>query len=194
MRIEGLGDLLRELQEVPQEISKRVLKGMVAKGASVIRREAVRRAPMYTGADADLASVAGGRGRAIQAGHPPPGTLKRAIYQARLSDKCSETLEVWCVDVRRGKRAQSFGKAGENLDAYYALWVEFGHYTRVPHAMTATAKAAGRALGEARWVPAQPYMRPAFETKKDEALNVMRQYLIDNLPLALAASRILKAG
>jgi HK97 gp10 family phage protein len=174
-------DLLLDLQALPQTIQTRVMKGAVATGASVIRKEAIRLAPTYTGDVAD--------------GHPPPGTLKKAIYQTRLPSQCTPTQEVWKVDVRRGKAARNTrrGKGVANLDAFYAKWVEFGHYTRVPHAMTKTAKAAGRALGVARYVPPHPFMRPAVQAKAGEAFKAMQTYIYQQLPLATAALRIVRA-
>lgn len=185
LEIPGLDDMLRELRELPTAIRVKVLRNVVASGAAVIRREAVRLAPAST----DAGPVK------PQAGHPPPGTLKRAIYQTRMTQLCTPTDEVWKVDVRHGKQARSSkrGKSTANLDAYYAMWVEFGHFTRVPHSMTKTAKAAGRALGVARYVPAHPFMRPAFETQSAAALEAMRAKLADELPYATAAMKFIRA-
>jgi HK97 gp10 family phage protein len=180
LQVKGLDQLLAELNALPQAIQTRLMKGVVATGASVIRKKAIDLAPEFTG---DVA-----------AGHPPPGTLKKAIYQARMVSACTATREVWIVDVRRGKRAQSFGKKGENRDAFYALWVEYGHFTRVPHAMTKQAKAAGRALGVAKWVPPHPFMRPAVVMASQQAFEAMRAYLQKNMPLALTAMRFVKAA
>jgi HK97 gp10 family phage protein len=180
LQVKGLDQLLAELQALPQALQTRVMKGAVATGASVIRKKAIALAPLYTGD--------------MEAGHPPPGTLKKAIYQTRLPQACTATREVWKVDVRRGKKARSVGKKGANLDAFYASWVEFGHYTRVPHEMTKTAKAAGRALGVAKWVPPRPFMRPATAMASGEALAAMRDYLQKNLRLAVTAMRFVKAN
>lgn len=180
VEIEGLAGLLSELKAFPQAVTTRVLRGAAATGASVIRKEAILRAPTYTGPE--------------EQGHPRPGTLKKAIYQVRMVQECTPTREVFKVDVRRGKRAQSVGKRGANLDAFYASWVEYGHYARVPHAMTKTAKAAGRALGVAKWVPAKPFMRPALQAKGEDALKAMRDYIRQNIPLATTAMRFLRAA
>lgn len=178
--VQGLEQVMREMYALAPALRDRVLKGMCATGASVLRQEAIKRAPMYE--------------EAVAAGHPPPGTLKKAIYQARLVDKCTATQEVWAVDVRKGKKFRSMGKAGVNRDAYYAGWVEFGHFTRVPHAMTKTARAAGRALGVAQYVAPQPFMRPAFETKKSEALRAMQEYAEKHLSYATQMNTYLKAA
>jgi hypothetical protein len=177
-----LAAMLREIQELPRRVQERLLKGAVATGCSVIRQEAILRAPEYTGK--------------VSEGHPPPGTLKKAIYQTRLVDKCTPTREVWKVDVRRGKTAQTTKRGGGivNLDAYYASWVEYGHYAAPPHGLTKTAKAVGKAIGVIGFVPAHPYMRPAFEAKKNEALQAMGRYIAVNLPAATSANRFIKAA
>lgn len=93
--------------------------------------------------------------------HPPPGALKAAIYQARLLKECTGTVEAWLVSVRKGPRAAASVRG--NVDAYYATWVEYG-----------TVK-----------MGAKPFMRPAFEAKKNEAVEAMRQYVLAKLPDAL---------
>lgn len=153
MQITGLQDLNRMLTGLPQSLQTRVLRGMTATGASVIRKEAILRAPVYTGE--------------VSQGHPPPGTLKKAIFQYRLSRECTPTRETFIVDVRKGKTIGKKGRINAN-DAFYANWVERG-----------TAKMA-----------AKPFMRPAFETKKQAAVEAMRAYLIERLPDAVAGARI----
>lgn len=171
--VPGLADMLAELSRLPEVMQRRVVRGAVATGCSVIRREVAARAPEFTG---DVAQ-----------GHPPPGTLKRAVYQARLVDQCTGTAEVWTVGVRAGKR--------QRADAFYARWVEYGHYTRTPAGpgTRAARRAVARASGTARWVPARPYFRPAFDAKRNEAMQAMQDYITENLPLAAASFRYIQA-
>ena len=188
MTIEGLDAMVREIQGFAPALRAKLLKGACASACSVLRQEAVRRAPVYE--------------EAVPAGHPPGGTLAKAIYQTRWVDKCTDQAEVWFVDVRRGKRFRNTGRTvgpmgptqGVNKDAFYASWVEFGHYARGPKGLTKVAKAAARALGVARYVPPHPFMRPAFESKKGAAMEAMRQYLAQHLPLMTAANHYLKAA
>lgn len=186
MQIDGLQQMLAELRSLPDVLQKRVMKGAVATGCSVIRKEAILNAPEWTGP--------------VSQGHPPPGTLKRAIYQTRLTDECTATVETWKVDVRRGKAAQSVkrGKSTVNLDAYYATWVEYGHYTRAPKGQSRrvedrAVRAAARGLGVAHWVPAKPFMRPAFDLKAKAAIDAMQSYFNERLPAALLAMKYIKA-
>jgi hypothetical protein len=175
----GLPDFLAELRALPAKVQSKVMTGMVSAGAAVVQAEIARRAPVYTGE--------------VSAGHPPPGTLAKAIYRVRVPSECTPSREVWKVAVRKGKAAQKTrrGKSTVNLDAYYATWVEYGHYTRVPHAMTKTAKAAGRMLGVAKWVPAHPFFRPGVDASTQASFNAMQGYLERQMPLAVAAGRFL---
>lgn len=186
--IVGVQELMAELRRLPEVLQQKIMRGAVGTAANVIKREAVMRAPVFTGA--------------VSQGHPPPGALKAAIYATRLVDKCTINSEVWLVGVRQGKRARNSGSKtskfgptqGKNLDAYYASWVEYGHYARVSKSMSKDAKAAGRGLGAATWVAARPFMRPAFETKKGDALEAACAYIQRNLPVATASFRFLKAA
>lgn len=90
----------------------------------------------------------------IPDGHPPAGTLKRSIFIKR--NPTGNSLNVsFSVFVRK-----HYTKGGKNngivangpYDAYYASWVEFG-----------TVKMSKR-----------PYLRPAFEVKKDEAVEAIK--------------------
>jgi HK97 gp10 family phage protein len=175
--IPDLAAFLRELQDLPRIVQMRLMKGAVASAASVIRKEAILRAPVAP---------------RVGTKQMPPGTLKKAIYQTRLSEKCTPTLEVWKVDVRTGKRTTKKGTA--LADAYYASFVEYGHYARQSAAIGSRKTRRAKALaGGAEWVPAKPFMRPAFEVKKAEAQQALIQYLRDNLPAAIAANKFLKA-
>ena len=180
---DGLEQALSELRLVPHVIAQRVLRGAVATAASVVRKEIVLRAP-DSGASGPQ-----------KPGGSAPGTLKRAIYQVRNTQLCTPVQETFKVGVRQGKRAtKNVNGRSVSVDAYHASWVEYGHFARVPHEMTKTAKAAGRMLGVAKWVPAHPFFRPGVAASSDAALAAMRDYIKSQLPLATAAMRFLKAA
>jgi HK97 gp10 family phage protein len=157
VQVKGLSELAAALRDLPDRIARNALRGATAAGAAVIRKEAVRRAPVYHG---DVA-----------AGHPKPGTLKRALYQVQSRELSGLVQQVFVVGVRTGKARQAVEKKRtikgkravvgvENLDAYYWRFVEFG-----------TSKMAAR-----------PFMRPAFEAKKTAAVEAIRQYLAERIP------------
>lgn len=151
VQIKGLAELNRALAELPPRLARNVLRGSVAAGAAVIRQEAKERAPRYAGE--------------VVAGHPPPGTLKRAIYSAQARRLSSLLEQVYHVGVVSGKRAKvgkaksGKAKSGKSKDAYYWRFVEFG-----------TVKMA-----------AKPFLRPAFEAKKLEAVEAIRRYMAERI-------------
>lgn len=181
---------LRELFLFPDVMRKRLMVGTVATGAAVIKNEAIRLAPLWTGE--------------VAKGHPKPGTLKKAIYQVKMVEFCNEMQEVWKVDVRRGATAKKasvkHSKRGlvkiDGVDAYYALWVEYGHYTRTPGMdgkQHRKARSGVDLYTGSKWVPGKSYMRESFRTQKQAALDAMQTYLDQNLPDAANAFKYLKA-
>lgn len=142
--IKGLAELAAKLHALPDKLAKKHLAGAMVAGAAVIRDEARTLAPVYTGP--------------VSQGHPPPGTLRRAVILKRIPERSSRDRQVVYVVVRHGKKfSRVFKKkkgvlqASVNLDAFYWRFVEFG-----------TAKMAAR-----------PFMRPAFEAKKRAAVEVI---------------------
>lgn len=140
VEVKGLKELNDALRELPDRIARNVLRGATSAGAAVIRKEAQAKAPVYTGE--------------VSKGHPPPGTLKRAVYQKQIRELSSLVNQTFYVGVRRGKHAK------KGIDAFYWTFVEFG-----------TSKMAAR-----------PFLRPAFEAKKNEAVQAIKQYLTDRIP------------
>lgn len=139
--VKGLRELNEALKELPDRVAKNVLRGATAAGAAVIRKETKAKAPVYHG---DVAK-----------GHPPPGTLKRAVYQKQISERSTLVQQVFYVGVRTGRSAMKKG-----LDAFYWFFVELG-----------TARMAAR-----------PFLRPAFEAKKQEAVEAIKAYLAKRIP------------
>jgi len=94
------------------------------------------------------------------------GTLKRAVFQKQIRELSSETNQVFYVGVRKGKKYQAVkrGKKTVDQDAFYASWVEYGH-------MAANGVQ----------VPAHPFVRPAYEATKDQAMQTIRDYLAEHL-------------
>lgn len=82
--------------------------------------------------------------------HPPPGTLKRSIIFRSIEERSDEFRRVFKVTVRKGVRKMR-GKYSWNYDAYYAHLVEHEY---------------GGARNKAK-----PFLRPAFEAKKQEAVD-----------------------
>lgn len=127
---------------------------------SKVKRGILRRA---TGAGARI-MVREARARApiLKEPHPnrKPGTLRKNIRYANVRGN-----KLGIHEVMVGVRIIKGGKGGPD-DAFYWRFVEFG---------TAHARA-------------QPFLRPAFETKKVEAANVMKESLVDQIETQAARS------
>lgn len=168
--VRGIGPLLDAMRALPQNIGKNVLRGAVNAGASVFRREAVRLAPVYSPPP---------DGKTDE--RVDPGLLKRAIYQKHMPGSSNNLTQVYIVGVRSGKgnRFRKRGKGFVGMDAYYAKWVEFGHWyvPRRPEGIGKKQHRSRYATPPGLYVPAKPFMRPAFETKKKEAAQAIEDYL-----------------
>lgn len=184
--------LIAEYRQLPA-----VLRGPLARGAAKaamteLRDRAIAKAPTSAGPEGTEDG-------------PPPGNLKRAVYCMRLPEECSTDLEVWKVDVRKGagkwKHKRNAGRDTNTAGAYYAGFVEFGHFTRTPRPVLLgpggtrnKRRQDFQASGKAQWVPAQPYMRPALDSMRSDFATIMQSYIARNLPEALAVFKYMKPG
>jgi HK97 gp10 family phage protein len=126
MKIEGLAELQKALNELPQELHKGPLRSAVSAAAKVVQDEAKNNAPVDT------------------------GVLRKAIYRTRSKSGSSAVQETAIVGVRYGRKYRKRG-----MDAWYWRFKEFG-----------TAKMA-----------ATPFMRPAFDTTKEQQIEAMKTRL-----------------
>lgn len=94
------------------------------------------------------------------------GVLQAAIYKKQIPELSSVTQQIFHIGWRKGKRYQAVikGKRTVNLDAYYGMYLEFG-----------TSKMSAR-----------PFMRPAFETQKENTIEAVRVYLEKRIPEEIA--------
>jgi len=173
-KVEGLRELQDALKQLPDNIAKNVLRGAVASGAAVIRDQAKSNAPVYHGD--------------VSKGHPPPGTLKRSIYIKQIREFSDLHRQVFFIGVRRGKQFRNQGKKGNlSQDAFYWTWVEFGHYWHSGKSITTKSERGKLYRGEsfhegAQFVLAHPFLRPAFESQKDNAVEQMKAYMTKRIP------------
>lgn len=155
VKVEGLAELRDLLQrKLPYEIQTKALQSTLAKAAQPILKDARSRVPVKS------------------------GRLRRAIYSFR--DKASTKVKaIRLISVRSGRRHG--GK-----DAFYWKWVEFGRgeskVGKKRGAPRGGARAASLGTPERGWfgkkvkaVAARPFMRPAFESRKMEALETFRK-------------------
>ena len=105
------------------------------------------------------------------------GILKSAIYQKHVAELSNLEKQVYYVSWRKGRQSE--------LDAYYGVWVEYGHWY-VPKRPKNKSKKEHRAAHRNKFIPEHPFLRPAFEAKKSAAISAMREKLTENIRAAIA--------
>lgn len=150
----------RTVNELAESVDEPTLRAVGFAGADIFRDEAKRNA----------------------ASHIQTGILHRNIIIKRVEEESDGSVrQVYIVTVRKG----NYGGG----DAFYARWVEKGHKF-VPRNKTVSARtgrtvgwAAHRRAAELEYgtatVQAYPYMRPAYESKKHEAVDHMSTTLAE---------------
>ena len=164
VHIAGMRELLQGLSKLPFELGKGAIYAALNGAARIVRDEAIKRAPELSPTDP-----------MVRKGFRKPGTLKRSIKASRSKiNKGQRGLWEVIVRVKPLKKAQrarfkaQTGLAGNKNpdDPFYWWWVEFG----------------------TKHSPAQPFLRPAFDTTKEQQLEAMRKRM--KASLARAAKKI----
>jgi len=169
--IAGLAELNRKFAALPPAVERNVVRSSMLEGARPMRDDARNRAPEYHGD--------------VQQGHPPPGTLKKAIIIKYIPELSRGGRFVYFILVRHGKKFQKMGKKQVNRDAYYWWFVERGHYTRAAGGQLKRGRGrladinAKTQAGSISFVPPVSFMRKAFESQRmpslDKILDAMRR-------------------
>ena len=175
--LSGFKELAEGLRELPGTVSRRILGAAVSAGALTIQLEMKKNAEAMR----------------------DTGTLARSIYRKYIAEASGPEKKVYIVAPRRGKKgAKGKKKLSARLDAYYAGYVELGHFSR-PAGTHLNKFGLKRAnvlprhtdrgginnevladqvqAGNVKWVPAHPFMRPAFDVKKEAAVEAIGQVL-----------------
>jgi HK97 gp10 family phage protein len=99
----------------------------------------------------------------LGANQPPRGTLKRSVIMKQIPELSGAQKQTFFVTVRHGKKYRKQGKKGNlSQDAWYWRFVEFG-----------TVKMSAR-----------PFLRPAFDMKKHEAVTAIKTRLAQRIAQA----------
>ena len=97
---------------------------------------------------------------------PPPGTLKRSVIMKHVRELSGGGRQTFYVLVRHGKKYRNQGKRGNlSQDAWYWRFVEFG-----------TRKMAAR-----------PFLRPALESRRRQAVDAIKQRLTQRIEIEARA-------
>lgn len=187
--VSDLVTLAAELRQLPELMRSKLVRGACKAAMSELRDECVRRAPIL-------------ERKLFPSDKVPPGNLKKAIYSMRVKEDCTFNVEVWKVDVRKWagtwKHKRNQGRDSNEKGAGYAGFIEYGHYARTPAPVPTDSRKlharrdAFQATGLAAWVPAHPFMRPAFDAMKPRFGQIMGDYINRNLPEQLATFKIMK--
>ncbi len=155
IRITGLADLEKRLLDFSDRLASNILSGAMRAGAVVIQKEARQLAP--ADAEAHWLGKKGNKSRTLI----QPGELKeKAIKVRRVGYKNRDAI-TYCIYVSKRN--------------WYWKFVEFGHVIVAGKARTRHEKEHN--IGHGGYVAARPFMRPAFEAKKAEALEAIKEYL-----------------
>jgi hypothetical protein len=176
----AIDDMSKNLSEA---VGQGPMRAAGAAGAAVFRDEAKL--------NASRSETSAGDGPAKRS-----GILQNNIIIKRLEEESSDRKQAYIVTVRSGK----FGADG---DAFYWRFVEFGH--KFVGRNRKVSKTTGKTIGwkahraaadvtaEARRLefgtagaPAYPFMRPAYESKKQAAADVMQATLAEKVKEKLA--------
>jgi len=181
--IQGLDEVRRNLQSLPQRLGNAVARRGLYAGAKVVRDEARRLAPQPPAKAKKGSSRTGKLKKAI-------GAESRGVFKDA-SGKPTEHRAVVLIRKPKG--------ASRNVRSY-AHFVEFG--TR-PHAVGKgsilnpfnRSKKKRKQVGRRHpGTSPQPFMRPAFDTKKFEAVHAIVDTTKAELAKELAKMRTRKAG
>lgn len=153
------GNMLQGLEKLAAAAGEATLRGTGFAGAKVFLDEAKARVPVKT------------------------GTIKANLIIKRAEEKSSSAeKQTYLVTVRSGKQ-------GNDGDAYYWKWVENGHMIVGKKAKAAAWKnhraAAKLEFGDSK-KGARPFIRPAYESVKDKAINAMQTKMAEKIKTFLS--------
>ena len=145
IKLEGIPELELALKNIRGADLRKATVRAVRKGAEVIRAEAAKNAPIGTGSEFMYPK-----------GHKKAGTV------GHLKDNIAVVIS---TDSLKGEVRS---KIGLHWRVWYGRLVEFGHALAV-RSHKVGKKWVYRIIGR---VEAKPFMRPAFDSKKEEAIRV----------------------
>lgn len=183
IRVDGLRELDDRLKTLPERLAKGIVAGGLRAGARLILAKAKQNARRQGGS----------------------GTLYRAIVLAR-DRNAKPLMPMYAIYTRRGKSYQAGNRQGRrgsnrranrnNMDAFYAAWVEKGTRPHIIKARNAKSLAfirtGGGGMNFRRKVHhpgaiAKPFLEPAYEDQRDAALERVKTYIRDRLDQAAGA-------
>ncbi len=153
IKVTGLSELQKLLDDLPANVEKNVVRGGIRTAARVIQDEAKRLCPVG--------------GNNLPNGESP-GDLRDSI---RISMKVKQGLVKANIN------------AGSNK-AYYAHMVEFctaQHFIKPKHHKSLFIAGLMKEIVDHPGAKAKPFMRPAIDSKAEEAIAAMADYMSERI-------------
>lgn len=167
--VEGLAQFAATMKTLPQTVSDKILRRSMFAGAMVFKK--------FVQAYAPVASKPVRRGN----GHVTlPGTMRAAVIVKLISSQSGADQVQYIVTYRKGKAQQKSGR-----DAFYARFLEFGHYTRpagggqIPRRRFRAGFLMSGAVHQ--FVLPRKSLTPAFNTGGQLALEVIVETMRDSI-------------
>jgi HK97 gp10 family phage protein len=161
MTIDGLSDLSAILNRFPTRVANGALRSGLRQAANVVRDQA-------------KANFNGAGG---------PNDLTGALQASIRTAQRRGTVDRVVFNVVAGALTTAQTKKFGTDSAYYALWVEKGHINRKMHDALRGSKQFvqyQRSISASN-TPPHPFMRPALESKAEEAIQVVVAAVRDQL-------------
>ena len=158
IEVKGLSDLQKLLDELPARIEANVVRGGLRAAAKVIRDEARRLCPV---------------GENLPKGHKS-GALRDSIRVSMSSKHGAITASI---------------KAGGKNNVYYAHMVEYGtahHLIKPRNRKSLFIAGLFKEVIDHPGAQKKPFMRPALDSKVDEAIRTFAEYVRNRLDAEVA--------
>ena len=154
--------LNKAVKKLPASVFNRCVKSATIKAAAAIRKEARNLAPKKTGA------------------------LRKSIGTVAIVDK--KALKIQSIVKPRAKK----GDTDKASPTKYAHLVEFG--TQAHWIKPKTGKALKTPLGifavvDVEGIKPHPFLRPAYDNKKEEAVKIFIQVVLDKIKTAIEKAK-----
>lgn len=183
----GFADLEKMLLGLPDKLAKNVMFGAMRAGAVVIQKAAKDACPVS--AEAHFLGKKGTKGRELI----QPGTLKKkGIRVRRLKRSQGATSVAVAAYVSNRYWYANFVEYGHRIGSRWGSGVERAYYSErvlTKRGYWQTKKKVQVVNDSRGHVPAKPFMRPAWDNNKEQALEAVRAYLAERIPKELANVR-----
>jgi len=190
VQMSGLKELDAALKDLDQKLATKIARRAVAKGAGVIRAEARTRAKALG------LVLSGAMVKNIALKREPKTSRTRTEYHVGVRHGAQARNAKKVIGVKNGKLSVTY----EN-DPYYWWFVEFGHrivpraagqsgggITEWMHTLRngkqqkrkkawSASSITGRRRSATQTVPAKPFLRPAYEAKREAAAKMIADTL-----------------